>query len=255
MTDRSPARHSLHSRIRRKPLASHAGGALPAGGGIRPAPAPRAGAEAGEAGAPAGADQQVRGQASAPSADSGRPPAMPLPAPEAPLEDDADLVQTEGFQQVRDAHRYELVEDYVELIADLIAEHGRARQVQIAARLGVAQPTVARMLKRLDRDGYLVLRPYQGVQLTQAGQALADASRNRHQLIETFLRALGVDEDNARRDAEGLEHHASQATLDAFRRYLLQAGKLPPGMPPAVPTGSSEAEAADGVGLDPDERG
>ncbi|MDO5103654.1 MAG: manganese-binding transcriptional regulator MntR [Lautropia sp.] len=135
-----------------------------------------------------------------------------------------DVVQTEGFQQVRAAHRYELIEDYLELIAELLQRHGRARQVQIAERLGVAQPTVAKMLKRLDREGYLVWRPYQGVALTDKGRALAEASRRRHQLIEAFLLALGVDEVNARRDAEGLEHHASQATLDAFRRYLAGQG-------------------------------
>ncbi|MDO4232558.1 MAG: manganese-binding transcriptional regulator MntR [Lautropia sp.] len=142
-------------------------------------------------------------------------------------EADDSLVRTEGFQQVRDAHRVELIEDYVELIAELIARHGRARQVQIAECLGVSQPTVARMLKRLDRDGYLVLRPYQGVQLTDKGQEVAEASRRRHLLVEAFLRAIGVDEITARRDAEGLEHHASQATLDAFSRYLEKVGKLP----------------------------
>ncbi|MDO4904698.1 MAG: manganese-binding transcriptional regulator MntR [Lautropia sp.] len=138
-----------------------------------------------------------------------------------------DVVQTEGFRRVRQAHRYELIEDYVELIAELIARHGRARQVQIAERLGVAQPTVAKMLKRLDRDGYLVRHRDHGVQLTHIGQALADASRERHRLIEAFLLALGVDGDNARRDAEGLEHHASQATLDAFQRYLDARAKEP----------------------------
>jgi uncharacterized membrane protein SirB2 len=37
----------------------------------------------------------------------------------------------------------------VELISDLINEVGEARQVDMAARLGVSQPTVAKMLKRL----------------------------------------------------------------------------------------------------------
>lgn len=135
-----------------------------------------------------------------------------------------DLVQTEGFRQVRQAHRYELIEDYLELIDELIALHGRARQVQIAERLGVAQPTVARMLKRMGKEGYLLLQPYKGPLLTPKGRALADASRQRHRLIEDFLRALGVDEFNARRDAEGLEHHASEVTLAAFRRFLERQG-------------------------------
>jgi DtxR family manganese transport transcriptional regulator len=42
----------------------------------------------------------------------------------------------EGFRQVREAHRRELIDDYVELISDLIREVGEARQVDMAARLG-----------------------------------------------------------------------------------------------------------------------
>lgn len=34
----------------------------------------------------------------------------------------------EGFRQVREAHRRELIDDYVELISDLIREVGEARQ-------------------------------------------------------------------------------------------------------------------------------
>lgn len=44
----------------------------------------------------------------------------------------------EGFRQVREAHRRELIDDYVELISDLIIEVGEARQVDMAARLGVS---------------------------------------------------------------------------------------------------------------------
>ena len=78
-------------------------------------------------------------------------------------------LHVENFRQVRQARRAELAEDYVELIADLIANGREARQVDIAARLGVAQPTVAKMLKRLARDGWVVQRPYRGVFLTPAG--------------------------------------------------------------------------------------
>lgn len=132
------------------------------------------------------------------------------------------LLQVEGFQQVREAHRLEIIEDYVELISDLLINTGEARQVQIAERMGVAQPTVAKMLKRLELDDYVVLRPYQGVQLTEKGHAMAQFSRHRHQLVESFLLAIGVDADSARRDAEGMEHHVSQATLNAFAQFLSQ---------------------------------
>ncbi len=127
---------------------------------------------------------------------------------------------SEGFRQAREARRAELVEDYVELIADLIDDGGEARQVDIAARLGVAQPTVAKTLKRLADEGLIVQRPYRGVFLTDAGRVLAEDSRRRHQIVETFLRALGVSPETARVDAEGIEHRVSEETLAAFGRYL-----------------------------------
>lgn len=138
--------------------------------------------------------------------------------PEPPLPE--ATVQLEGFQQVRQAHRLELAEDYVELIDDLIREHGQARQVDIAQRLGVAQPTVARTLKRLHAQGLVLLRRYRGVSLTPEGETLADETRERHQLCESMLIALGVEPDVAQRDAEGVEHHVSAETLAAFRRFL-----------------------------------
>ena len=72
-----------------------------------------------------------------------------------------------GFRQTRAARRNALLEDYVELIADLIADGGEARQVDIAARLGVAQPTVAKALRRLIAEGLVVQKPYRGVFLTE----------------------------------------------------------------------------------------
>lgn len=61
----------------------------------------------------------------------------------------------EGFRQVREAHRRELIDDYVELISDLIREVGEARQ-WIYARLGVAanrcQNVKTSGVGRADRD-------------------------------------------------------------------------------------------------------
>ena len=85
----------------------------------------------------------------------------------------------EGFRQVREAHRRELIDDYVELISDLIIEVGEARQVDMAARLGVSQPTVAKMLKRLASVGLIEMIPWRGVFLTTEGERLAQESRER----------------------------------------------------------------------------
>ena len=129
-------------------------------------------------------------------------------------------LHVEGFRKARAARRSAIVEDYVELIADLVDESGGARQVDIASRLGVAQPTVAKMLKRLAEGGLVAQNPGRGTCLTLAGAAIALRSRERHRVVEEFLRALGISSDIARRDAEGIEHHVSEETLDAFARFL-----------------------------------
>jgi len=131
--------------------------------------------------------------------------------------------QAMGFRHVREARRNELVEDYVELIADLIDDGGEARAVDIAARLGVAKPTVNKMLKRLQQEDLITQRPYRAVFLTEAGRRLAEASRKRHQIVENFLLALGVSPDTARVDAEGMEHHISDETLQIFERFSQDA--------------------------------
>ncbi|EFH3993474.1 manganese-binding transcriptional regulator MntR [Escherichia coli] len=130
----------------------------------------------------------------------------------------------EGFRQVREAHRRELIDDYVELISDLIREVGEARQVDMAARLGVSQPTVAKMLKRLATMGLIEMIPWRGVFLRAEGEKLAQESRERHQIVENFLLVLGVSPEIARRDAEGMEHHVSEETLDAFRLFTQKHG-------------------------------
>ena len=142
-----------------------------------------------------------------------RPIARYAPLPDAE-------VHSEGFRQTREARRSALVEDYLELIADLIEDGNEARQVDIAARLGVAQPTVAKMLARLAGDGLVSRKPYRGVFLTDAGRAVAQESRARHQTVEAFLLSIGVSAETARIDAEGIEHHVSAETLDAFRRVM-----------------------------------
>lgn len=121
---------------------------------------------------------------------------------------------------VRHAHETELVEDYVELIADLIDSDGEARAVELARRFGVSQATVAKMLNRLVERGLIVRERYRAILLTDTGRALAERSRARHALVLDFLRSLGVPEESARLDAEGIEHHAGNDTLEAMRRFL-----------------------------------
>jgi DtxR family manganese transport transcriptional regulator len=126
--------------------------------------------------------------------------------------------RAENFRQTRRARKTEIAEDYVELIADLIDSGGEARAVDIARRLGVSHATVIKTIARLQRDGLVVTKPYRAIFLTEEGSRLASWSRQRHELVLKFLLAIGISEETAHADAEGIEHHVSPETLAAFER-------------------------------------
>ncbi len=141
---------------------------------------------------------------------------MPPTPPDLPAQPD----QARRFGRARSARAAALHEDYVELIADLLATAGEARTTDIARRLGVSHPTANKCIARLKRDGLATALPYRGVFLTESGQALADRVRARHRLVVALLRAVGVPAEDAELDAEGIEHHVSDTTLAAFARFL-----------------------------------
>ncbi len=126
--------------------------------------------------------------------------------------------QAAGFGRTRDAHRAEIAEDYVELIADLIDATGEARAVDLAHRLGVTPATVNNTISRLQREGLVRSEPYRAIFLTDDGRALALSCRRRHRIVIDFLHAIGVGEATARQDAEGIEHHVSEETLAALEQ-------------------------------------
>ena len=118
-----------------------------------------------------------------------------------------------SFKKVRDAHKTENTEDYLEIIADLLNSKGEARIVDIANKLGIAQATANKTIRRLQNQGYVKKEPYRSIFLTLKGQELASVSKKRHIIVLTFLKKLGIDNKTAEADAEGIEHHVSQKTL------------------------------------------
>lgn len=148
-----------------------------------------------------------------------RVPEPPKPAAERDVLP-AEPTQARRFGKARTAQSTALLEDYAELIADLLAAGGEARPTDIARRLGVSHATVIKTIARLKREGLATSRPYRGVFLTEAGETLAARVKSRHRLVVDLLLAVGVPREAAEQDAEGIEHHVSEASLAAFAEFL-----------------------------------
>jgi Mn-dependent DtxR family transcriptional regulator len=112
------------------------------------------------------------------------------------------------------------MEDYLEVIYELIKQKGYATAVDISESLNVSSPSVTKMLQRLDESKYLRYEKYRGINLTNEGTAVAENIREKHRLLAEFFKMIGVDENIANIDAEGIEHHLHPETLKKLQHFI-----------------------------------
>ncbi|MFY9301152.1 MAG: iron dependent repressor, metal binding and dimerization domain protein [Candidatus Nitrosotenuis sp.] len=112
------------------------------------------------------------------------------------------------------------VEDYLEVIAELVEMKGYATTLDVSRYMNVSAPSVTKMLQRLDENGYLKYEKYHGINLTQKGANLADAIRQKHGILLEFFEILGIEHETANQDAEGIEHHLNPRTIKQLRKFI-----------------------------------
>jgi Mn-dependent DtxR family transcriptional regulator len=115
----------------------------------------------------------------------------------------------------------ERMEDYLEIIYELVQLKGYAICVDISECLNVSAPSVTKMMQRLHTTGYLKYEKYRGIQLAEQGTSIAKSVRKRHELLIDFFRMIGVNKDMAIADAEGIEHHLHSETLEKLEEFLI----------------------------------
>lgn len=124
------------------------------------------------------------------------------------------------------------VQDYLKAIYVLQSYGREVTTSGIAARLGVAPPSVSAMVKRLAAEGLVGHHPYREVRLTDAGEKAALGVVRRHRLVETYLHeALGLPWDEVHDEAEVLEHAVSERVVDAMDAALGHPARDPHGDP------------------------
>jgi len=112
------------------------------------------------------------------------------------------------------------VEDYLEVISELVDMKGYAATLDISRYMNVSAPSVTKMLKKLDADGYLIYEKYYGINLTGEGQRIADIRKQKHGILLEFFEILGIGKDIANQDAEGIEHYLNPKTIRQIRKFV-----------------------------------
>jgi len=112
------------------------------------------------------------------------------------------------------------LEDYIEVIYELIRESGVARVNDVAKRKSISKASVNNALKRLVKEGLIFHKAYATITLTDKGTALAKKLEKRHAVISLFLQdILQVKPEVADVDACAIEHHVHKETIDGLMKY------------------------------------
>ena len=111
-------------------------------------------------------------------------------------------------------------EDYLEIISELVELKGYATTLDISRYMNVSPPSVTKMLQKLDEKGYLEYEKYHGINLTEKGNKIAHSIRQKHDILLEFFEILGVGNETANQDAEGIEHHLNQKTIRQLRKFI-----------------------------------
>lgn len=136
----------------------------------------------------------------------------------------ARLASIRDANKIERGSRTDRMEDYLEVVYELVHQKGYATTIDISEYLNVSSPSVTSMMKKLDEKGFLRYERYRGMSLTDKGIEVAKAIHKRHGILYEFFRMIGVQSDIANEDAEGIEHHLHPETLQKLQEFVKSHG-------------------------------
>lgn len=117
-------------------------------------------------------------------------------------------------------HIQESGEMYLETIHVLTKKSGAVRSIDVCEYMGYSKPSVSRAMGILKNAGYIEVDKHGYITLTDNGLEVADRMYERHTLLTKFLVRLGVDEATAADDACKIEHHISENSFEAIKKFV-----------------------------------
>lgn len=116
------------------------------------------------------------------------------------------------------------IEEYLEAICRKKERGEKATTKEMAEELGISQPSVTQMFKKLAKSGFLKYESRRGVSLTKRGEEIGRRVLRKHRLIESFLMFLGIGRNKVHEEACKLEHAVSDEVEEKIRHILSSSG-------------------------------
>ena len=110
-------------------------------------------------------------------------------------------------------------EMYLESIYVLTKKNDTVLSIDVCEYMGYSKPSVSRAVKILRENEYITVGSDGSLHLTEKGTAVAESMYQRHTVLTTFLKKLGVSDEIASKDACKIEHVISEESFEAIKKY------------------------------------
>lgn len=114
----------------------------------------------------------------------------------------------------------ESAENYLETILILSQKLPVVRSVDIANELNFKKSSVSTAMKNLRENHYITVTESGFIYLTDTGKEVAEMIYERHKILSSWLKQLGVSEEIALEDACKIEHVISKESFEAIKKLI-----------------------------------
>lgn len=111
------------------------------------------------------------------------------------------------------------MEDYLEMIYRLAHDIGYTRIHELAKALNVQPPSATRMVQKLAELNFVNYEKYGIIALTEEGKTMGGYLLSRHNIVEGFLKILGISDDILEQ-TEKVEHTISSETVEYLQNFI-----------------------------------
>lgn len=118
----------------------------------------------------------------------------------------------------------ESLKEYLKTMYILKKQNGHIRVTDIAEKMACSKPSVNKAINNLKLEGLLSYESYGTIELTEDGKNLAKKLLEAYDIVYLFLKeVLGLEEENAKVDAEKIKTSISDETANKLVRYVHKA--------------------------------
>jgi hypothetical protein len=114
----------------------------------------------------------------------------------------------------------EAAEMYLETIYRLRSEKGVVRSIDIAREMNYSKPTISEQMKKFRMYGFIETDSDGYITLTPKGEEIASRTINRHYVLTDILVKIGLNSEQAEKDACRIEHYISEEAFECLKKYF-----------------------------------